>query len=415
VDRDYGDGTFMVSGVDGQGAPFSGWTDHDFQVSKHLPIGARHEVQVGDLGRREEVLVVGRNDERKTYEIEANFDGDFRSGALDRTGSFPRWYPMPFKETYTWPEPINGVTPQHDSAALPGGQVNVTVLGGIIIVHPTSPDYANPADFALETLRDLKTIAAQPSGQALLTAIESPPPGRNPGFIFINYDAGYPYQGADGAYTQHATTDAHWDRANNAPGAGGDSTVFYSPRMPGLRITPNSADAADKMAWDQAQLDVLAAEFGRAYQMPTDVTLYHELVHAYGGTMGQALGFNGYGSITLDEERATGLELFRRAPLTENQYRNESGLVRRPFYSDPTEVYSSYVPLAGQFQPLPFNIQTYLNQFTQPGPTAAGGNPQVNTAAHPYVRPPPARQPLEVLTTSPELAPAGAGTGGGCG
>ncbi|HEY0708683.1 MAG TPA: M91 family zinc metallopeptidase, partial [Polyangia bacterium] len=131
------------------------------------------------------------------------------------------------------------------------------------------------------------------------------------------------------------------------PGRGRGANVFYEPGASGYPLLPSTHPKAT--VWDREMLRHFQAEAGRASNRPSDVTLFHELVHADDIRRGVFFRDNStFGAtVSVEEERATGVGDFAATnPLmansfSENSYRADRDLPPRTFYVLPDERYST--------------------------------------------------------------------------
>jgi hypothetical protein len=186
-----------------------------------------------------------------------------------------------------------------------GEQQRVLSLGNVHFRDNGSYNRDNDDDrdtFITRAMRDFSTMTTTPSGQRLINDLTAE--GRGP----VNI--------------------AYLDRASESRGNGSGSptggTVQYRFE-PGL----NTSDGSQ-------------ADFGTAEGMPSDVRLFHELVHVDDGLRGISSQRNlpTYGGADLSEMRAVGLGPFARFntdanSYTENSYRADRDLPERTFYGDP--------------------------------------------------------------------------------
>jgi len=182
-------------------------------------------------------------------------------------------------------------------------------------------------NFHLRVLRDLLVIAKHQSGQRLLDSINRAPSVNNSaaGSILIKF--------ADGlASTSQLDSITGGDPGNHPAFDGtprkssGNVYVQYNPAMAGLPIPKGD----DNPVFGRGQ-------WGNPAEKPTDVTLFHELVHAddcINGVFDAGTIQRGTTTVKLSEARCVGLDAFRAAPYSENAYRAEGGLVERDYYSD---------------------------------------------------------------------------------
>jgi len=184
------------------------------------------------------------------------------------------------------------------------------------------------ATFRADVLNNMLTIAATPSGQALIAAAQNGCTGDKKINIRL----------VDGN-----------DVRSQCNGGGGDSqeaqssTVEYNPQLPGIPAIAGPDDPALKPKY---------GAWGTIANKPTDVTLFHELVHAVDFCFGFLRESNvprgQHDGVKMSELRCVGLDEFddddykdNNAPLrifSENTYRHDVGVAQRQWYNDPKEL-----------------------------------------------------------------------------
>ncbi|AKF09645.1 M91 family zinc metallopeptidase [Sandaracinus amylolyticus] len=173
---------------------------------------------------------------------------------------------------------------------------NITITG--------SPEFVERAR------RDLETIASTPSGRRLLRSLRD-----SGGTVQVGSQQG-----------------------------GGGATDRLGPSTARLSYNPEDNALPEGVPGGRP------GEFGHRDNYPSDVTLFHELVHAddivrrqnqdrrVGRRDARMCGLRpGCRGVQQNELRTVGLGPYADAEFTENQYRGDRGLPRRDFYSDPNE------------------------------------------------------------------------------
>ncbi|HEY0713514.1 MAG TPA: M91 family zinc metallopeptidase, partial [Polyangia bacterium] len=321
------------------GTVHQGRSDGRGRTRPYPPIGIRHPINHN--GRPLDALLVQRNPDG-SHEVEANLNGERRSGRLPMGSNVVNWYPMPPRGNYVPNTPIAGHVPVQTPTA-DGGLV--TTIGNIEIVHPApTPLDALPhvhndrVNFVNGVLNDLTMIQSTPSGQALLNSLQNNG-GHSAGPVRIQFTPGYNYFADDEAAASHGN-DGDFDHSNTLPGTGAGATVTYNPAIQGTPVRPTG----DNTGTDAGLVRYLSQGSLRAHQWPSDSILFHELVHADDARRG--IGFdNSFGGshVGPSEERAVGLGDFSAAPYSENTYLVDRGLPPRAFYgaAGAGEVYST--------------------------------------------------------------------------
>jgi len=181
--------------------------------------------------------------------------------------------------------------------------------------------------FQADVLNNLLTIAATPSGQALIAAA-------------IN--------GCDGQKRINIRLVDGNEVRSQCNGRGDDtadaqaSTVEYNPRLPGIPAIAGPDDPALKPKY---------GAWGTIANKPTDVTLFHELVHAvdfcFGFLRENNVPRGEHDGVKMSELRCVGLDEFDDDAyqqggdlrvFSENTYRHDIGVAQRDWYSDPKEL-----------------------------------------------------------------------------
>ncbi|HEY0710930.1 MAG TPA: polymorphic toxin-type HINT domain-containing protein [Polyangia bacterium] len=360
VQRRNADGTFDVSWRDGDRTRTATIDRNGNLVVLHPVVGEHVQLPrppdaQGPGGGRFDAYVIRTND-RHGSEFEGLLDGRRVSGTINSDGSYTLHGP-PNKATWQPGQAIGGLMPVDHAG--PYQTVDYTQLGNIRIWHPTAneEDLQGAENFVRNTLTDLNTIAQTPSGIRLLNSIHGPA-GPSAGPVDIRYGEN---QDTNEART-HRPHDAGWGLRRDAPGRGDSVEVVYRAGLD----TPYQMTERD--------LPMLQADFGRAMNAPSDVTLFHELVHADDFRKGlfvddRVTRFGGTLSVT--EERAVGLGDFapsRSSAYTENSYRSDRGLPSRPFYNAASERYSSAATRG-------FSADWFLNSQQGAGGSGGPGNP----------------------------------------
>jgi uncharacterized Zn-binding protein involved in type VI secretion len=169
------------------------------------------------------------------------------------------------------------------------------------------------AEFQAKVVRDLDKISSTESGQKLLESMGNS--GQNctiRPFDATNNSASAwtdPTPSGPGPYDGY-------DPVANGSGNGADTQVWYDPDENGISDPPY-----DTQDWASEE------------NMPSDVTLFHEMTHCddmMNGTMDDTVApGNAEGN---NERRAVGLPPYDSEEFSENTYREDQGLPERTFY-----------------------------------------------------------------------------------
>lgn len=233
---------------------------------------------------------------------------------------------------------------------------DVLVGTGVLIKRPptavtdTVAAASAKGTFLKDVVRDLTIISRTKSGQGLLASIESqarqtlikdPKKGVQTLIQFVdgfeNRSAADPTEGLSGEWL----AGDGFQRADS----GESAKVGYNPSISGLAIR------ADAHLSDDLIFPALEAGFGRPKEKPSDVTLFHEMIHAEDmmhGRIHTAETPLGGAKAKVSEMHAVGLGEYRDEDFiagesdrpeiySENTYRHERGVAQRPWYGDEAE------------------------------------------------------------------------------
>lgn len=201
---------------------------------------------------------------------------------------------------------------------------------GNSIYIPQYPKSLCPFDFPKAVVRDLRQIYAHPSGQQLLDSINTPRVGQDKK-LFILFADGF----VDRAMCDRLFTGpGEWNLAANAPGQPASYVwVQYNPQLFGLPKITGYFDDDPSFA---------NGAWGAPAHKPPDVSLFHELVHAddfLRGVFCETTATRGTKQVKISEMRCVGLDEFDRPEIySENTYRAERGVTRRPYYTESDEL-----------------------------------------------------------------------------
>lgn len=324
------------------------------QVGTRVPItippGASPLFPEGATGQG---LVISE-DGHGNSEFEASIGGQRISGTIGPNGAVTV-ASEPGKRPYRPGSTINGMPVTTD----PDGTVHV---GNNIVIHPPEDNGRN-SGFVSGVLTDLNTIASTPSGSRLLHSIDTNGgPTASP--VDIRYGNGF---GAGGRPQSNPTgTDPKFSPGSpGRVGSGGSGSItMTTPNQSGVGLYSGDDDPnlskthpVNIGQHDSLVLDAYQQGWGRAKNKPTDIALYHELVHADDSRRGlteqrtipaprppkKIFRKQPPRPTTIDvgEERSVGLGSFANTPYNENTYRDERGVPQRSFYNNPKEVYST--------------------------------------------------------------------------
>ncbi|HEY0709190.1 MAG TPA: polymorphic toxin-type HINT domain-containing protein, partial [Polyangia bacterium] len=190
VMRRNADGTFDVQWTQG-GFTYHGRADGRGRTHVYPQLGTR--LPINHNGQRYDALLIGRNSDDGSHEVEANLGGQRLSGRLPAGSDVVAWYPMPPLGNYVAGTPIAGHVPVQTPTA--DGNL-ITTIGNIQIIHPAPHQYDHlqhvrndRANFVAGVLNDLAMIDSTPSGQALLNSLQNHG-GFNAGPVRIMFQPG---------------------------------------------------------------------------------------------------------------------------------------------------------------------------------------------------------------------------------
>ncbi len=206
-------------------------------------------------------------------------------------------------------------------------------------------------DFVANVVRDLCIISMTQSGQALLASLRSMALGKGH-LVCIEF--------VDGRLTRanagNMGNGGKWQKSG-VPGEGAKAVVSYNPSNRGMPLSRGPDDKeypieVGKISTDREIMPPLQSGWGRAKNKPSDVSLFHELVHADDFLHGrlddrQTPRGNSEKGVKISERHAVGLDEYRDEEFlgggklsiySENTYRHERGCALRDFYDGPEEL-----------------------------------------------------------------------------
>ena len=332
------------------------------QIGRRVPVTIPPGSPGLPQGGTGEGLVISE-DGNGNSEFEANINGQRVSGTINADGTVTTSAPSQPKVPYHPGDPINGMpVTQGDD----GHGTTVTRVGNNIIIYPPEEPNDRNGGFIQGTLTDLNTIASKTSGSALLNSIETRgQPDAKP--VQIRWGNGF----GGGRPNSNVVGNGAKFRpgSSSTPGTvgsgGSGNLTMTTPEMSGLGIYEGDNDPNIKKTHpvkvsdlDDGVIEPFQQGWGRAKNKPSDVALYHELVHADDSRRGLTEQRNIPApsppkkwyklkppppptTIEVGEERSVGLGSFAGTPYNENRYRQERNLPTRDFYNNPKEVYST--------------------------------------------------------------------------
>ncbi|MDX2228496.1 MAG: M91 family zinc metallopeptidase [Leptolyngbyaceae cyanobacterium bins.349] len=297
-----------------------------------------------------------KSDEDVVYEVDTNMDGDQQSLVIQHgvvlsveSPSIPK-VDNEVKEILDMP--VRVVSKEEAKDGISEG--DVLIGDGIVIKKPKVSDADKPtyakakASFLENVVRDLVIISTTKSGRSLLASIKSviEETGKR---VYIDVVDGYTSRSNAG----QIGSGGEWDASTQQPGKAASAAVSYNPNVLGLPLAEGVDQEGAVALQDELLAPALQDEWGRPKNKPSDVTLFHEMVHAddilHGRLYTQETASGQFDKSKVSEMHAVGLEEYydknfiegkTDAPsiYSENTYRHERGVAQRGWYKDPLEM-----------------------------------------------------------------------------
>lgn len=298
-------------------------------------------------------------DDQVAYEVDANLDGDQQSliiqgGIVTREESPPMPKGVDQEVTQLLDDSVEqevrqilGMNVRVATANGPGVEPGDVLVGDRIVIKAPPAVQKQEEGTALarakegflrNVVRDLVVMAKTKSGRSLLTSINEAATS-NKKLVFIAFTAGASNAG-------QINGSGEWDSGTQQPGGPASVSIGYNP-VNGLPIQEQPHQVHDETIFP-----ALEDEFGRPKNKPSDVTLFHELVHGddmlRGRLYTKEVPSGKFDKSKVSEMHAVGLEEYfdkdfiegkSNTPTiySENTYRHERGVALRPWYKDQDE------------------------------------------------------------------------------